>query len=169
MTSMEERVVETLRQAGEGVDWLIETGTADGYTSNALKDDFKHVVTIEIDHDRYKHVATSVFLGSNVLPLWGDSADLLARVLYYLEEPALFWLDAHYSGGERLAENPIVAELKAILYYGIGHRILVDDARLFGTDPEYPSLEWIEKMATTHDYSYEVADDIIRLFPNITL
>jgi hypothetical protein len=163
MTRAEE-CVNILREAGRGLDWFVETGTADGYTTKSLKDDFKHLVTVELDHPRYLHVAVTEFLGSNIMPLWGDSAKVLKEVAYWLPAPALFWLDAHYSGGVRGdKDTPIEDELESI--FPLKHHgsiVLIDDARLFGNDPAYPPLTWVEDFLDCRgDYMMKVEDDII--------
>ena len=159
-----EECVEILRRAGADLDWFVETGTADGYTTKNLADYFKSLVTIEIDHPRYLHVAVTEFLGTNVMPLWGDSAKVLKEVAYWLPDPALFWLDAHYSGGARGdVDTPIIDELEAI--FPLKHHgsvVLIDDARLFGSDPAYPDLNWIEDFLDCRgDYMWKVENDII--------
>ena len=56
-----------------------------------------------------------------------------------LEEPTLFWLDGHYSGGVTARgskETPILDEVDKILSTKESrHVLIVDDARCFGTDP----------------------------------
>lgn len=163
MLTAEERV-EVIRAYGMPYRWFVETGTADGTTTIALARDFDRLITIELDHAYYLHVATERLMHyPNILPLQGDSATVLKEVVYWLPEPAIYWLDAHYSGGARAdKDTPIVDEL-----FAIGHRnastILIDDARLFGTDPAYPTLEWVERWAHDLGYTYELYDDIIRL------
>ena len=53
------------------------------------------------------------------------------------EERALFWLDAHYSGGDTAkgqSNTPVMSELEAILAYSRRNDIiLVDDLRYFWT------------------------------------
>jgi hypothetical protein len=61
-----------------------------------------------------------------------------------LVEPALFWLDGHYSGGVTArgeSDTPIYAELVHVL--GSSHKnvIVIDDARCFGSGAKYPTIE----------------------------
>jgi hypothetical protein len=94
---------------------------------------------------------------------------VIADVLRDLREPALFWLDGHYSGGFTgmgAKETPIVEEVEAIFAHEQkGHVLLIDDARCFGTLPDYPTLEaFREKVAAERpDLAWELAHDIIRL------
>jgi hypothetical protein len=58
--------------------------------------------------------------------------------------------------------------MHAVLAHPInGHVILVDDARAFGTLPDYPSLDELRTLAATHkpQLTFEVRDDIIRIHP----
>jgi len=53
----------------------------------------------------------------------------------------LFWLDAHWSGGDTYGENdecPLMDELKIIFQYRKNYVILIDDARLFMAPPPKP-------------------------------
>lgn len=156
---------------------FVETGTADGFTTLGLADDFDRLITIELDYDRYLHVTTADLMRyPNILPLWGDSARVLREVAQFLEEPALFWLDAHYSGGARGdKDTPIEDELNILGGHvdprgndgitELRHVILIDDARLFGDDPAYPTLGWVQAWAEGHRYEFVVTDDIICLTP----
>jgi hypothetical protein len=70
-----------------------------------------------------------------------------------LQEPALFWLDGHYSGvdtGKDELDTPVSAELEAILGSPVkGHVILIDDARCF---------PWVRKPAQiTHEGLKEIS------------
>ncbi len=171
--------IEILRDYADAyvLSWFVETGTADGYTTAALADHFERLVTIELDYERYLHVATTQFMQrDNVLPLWGDSARVLREVAQVLPAPALVWLDAHYSGGVRgEKDTPVEDELNILGGHvepgantgtrQLRHVILIDDARLFGSDPAYPTLDWVRAWADGHRYSLVVAEDIIRLTP----
>jgi hypothetical protein len=102
--------------------------------------------------------------------LEGDSADLLPGLLAGLREPALFWLDGHYSGGltgRGPTDTPLMRELEAIRQCGIhGHVILIDDARCLGTG-DYPATIEVKRALLRIDplYRVEVAEDIVRCEP----
>lgn len=154
-----------IRRWGRRYPWFIETGTADGHTTASVAHDFERLVTIELDYKRYLHVATNRLMAyPNILPLHGDSGVVLREVVYWQTQPALFWLDAHYSGGARGAQDtPIVNELQIIATSKHSNQILIDDARLFGTDPAYPEMEWVEGYAEANEYVFSTQYDIIRL------
>ena len=83
-----------------------------------------------------------------------------------VREPAVFWLDGHYSGegtasGEK--ETPLALELTALAAHPVkDHIVLMDDARMLGMG-DYPDREAIcsalHRMAPRHLVG--VADDIV--------
>src|SRR5687768_9818802 len=93
---------EILRQyaATHGLLTLVETGTYRADTVRALRRDFQVIYSIELDDALYQAAVARTRRQSNARILHGDSAEMLPVVLSGLTEPALFWLDAHYSGGE---------------------------------------------------------------------
>jgi hypothetical protein len=94
----------------------------------------------------------------------------LPEVLATIREPALFWLDAHYSGGITSGSDeycPVLRELELIFNNGVReHVVLVDDARLFVGEKGYPTVEQVASLAASHsDRRVEVANDVIRITP----
>lgn len=156
---------------------LIETGSGDGCTAVQLAEHFERVFTIEISEDKYFGVWGALLGYPHVLPIHGDSEEVLPHLLSKLDAPAVFWLDAHYDGGTSgrgQADTPIQRELFTVFANRRARPnvILIDDARFFGTDPAYPVLEWIEHMVPSWvegfgwpPYEVSVADDIIRIVP----
>ncbi|MBD2771526.1 hypothetical protein [Iningainema tapete] len=88
-----------------------------------------------------------------------------------LKQPALFWLDGHYSQGITARgdkDTPILEELDCILSYpDLGHVLIIDDARCFGTDPAYPNINELKSFIfNKRDYvEVSVQDDSIRIVP----
>jgi hypothetical protein len=124
---------------------LIETGTFLGDNVYRLRDDFERIVSIELDPWLARH-ARRRFAGlSYISILEGDSGSVLPVVLGQLKEPAVFWLDAHWSGGltgHGHKETPVADELSAILCHPLdSHAVLIDDAQFLGARPDYPPLE----------------------------
>jgi hypothetical protein len=148
---------------------LVESGTYLGETVNAMLKEFPRIISIELDQTLFE-LAVKRFRSRThqVTILQGDSAAVLPRVVEELADPALFWLDGHYSGGitaQGKKVSPVVEELQTILASNLPHVILIDDARLFGTDPGYPSLEEVESLVrgSRPERSIEVAQDVIRV------
>jgi hypothetical protein len=150
---------------------FVETGTHRGGTVEAMNHAFRRVYTIELGMELWAKARRRFARNGHVTVLQGDSAQVLPTVLARLTEPALFWLDAHYSGprtarGSR--DTPITEELSAILAHPVaGHVVLIDDAREFGALADYPTLAELEAFvhARATGLAYEVRDDVIRIHP----
>ena len=98
--------------------------------------------------------------------LFGDSAHVLPKIMGNVKEPALFWLDGHFSGGETAESHcPVLDELKAILVSPFQHIILIDDARCFDGTDGYPTIEEIKTILEkkTKGYDLKIETDIIRI------
>lgn len=120
---------------------FVETGTFKGDTAAWAARHFESVFTIELS-SAYHAAALARFEAlEKVKPLQGDSKLLLAEVVQQMARPALFWLDAHWSGLDtagREAECPLLDEIAVINESPLSHVILVDDARLFCAPPPKP-------------------------------
>ncbi len=161
------------------LETLIETGTFLGDTVAYFESKFKHIYSIELSEELANR-AKNRFSGSkNVNIIQGDSGIILKDLMLQLTEPTLFWLDGHYSSeffvGEEYiitakaeVNTPILAELKFILNSPLNHIILIDDARLFVGEYDYPKIAEIRKLAEIYKKNYHtfVLNDIIYLVPN---
>jgi len=177
------------------IDTLIETGTYTGDMVEAVKPYFKEIYSVELSEVLYAKCKKR-FQGkanSNIFLFCGDSANELKKMLaissesqpeklrdvtqvrisdkFAMDEPQnsrkLFWLDAHYSGGEtaHVALNtPIVKEIDIVLKDNPKHIILIDDARLFNGTNDYPTLEVIKNYVSTFGKTIKVEDDIIKIY-----
>lgn len=163
----------TIREFAErfGVSILIETGTYYGDMVEAMKDYFSRIYSIELSNELYEK-AKSRFAGDNRIEIiHGDSGIELGKLIARLDQPALFWLDGHYSAGETAKgdkDTPIYEELTHIFVCPQkGHIIIIDDARLFGTDPAYPSIDELSGFVKSNspNVKIEVENDSIRIFP----
>ena len=125
---------------------FIETGTYLGTgVVKALLCGFKTIYSCELSPEQFVIAKKELAGIPNVKLYLSDSAEFLSRILSSLKEPAFFWLDAHYSGGntaQTLVEEdsnkyikcPLIRELQVIATHNIKtHTILIDDVRLFGT------------------------------------
>jgi SAM-dependent methyltransferase len=161
-----------LRLAREhGARVLVETGTYQGDMVAATLDAFDAIHTIELDASLHAAAARRFASAPHVRCLQGDSGRVLPQILSSLGEPALFWLDGHWSGGMTARgdlDTPVLEELRHVLAHPVrGHVLLVDDARLFGTDPAYPAAsEIVERIRRAWpDHDVEIAADAIRAIP----
>lgn len=150
-------------------DLFIETGTYLGMTSARLAGSYKTVHTIECDCALFENARRRLRPHRNVNCYHGDSAVILRDILPDIDRPAVFWLDAHYTGGitSRVRVNtPIMAELQALFTHRIDtHLILIDDARWFVGRNGYPSVRALQAFARNNSpYDMCIHDDIIRIF-----
>jgi hypothetical protein len=77
----------------------------------------------------------------NITMLKGDTREHLGKILD-LNDNLLFWLDAHWSGGDTWGKDdvcPLIEELELIFASPNKNKvILIDDARLFTAPPPSP-------------------------------
>lgn len=135
-----EELVERLRLA-TGVATFVETGTYMGDTAAWAAERFARVVTIELSDELFAAARRRFESAANVEVVNGDSRGALRDVVATLDGPALFWLDAHWSGGPtsgEAAQCPLLDELRLLRPAETEHLILVDDARLFLSAPPPP-------------------------------
>ena len=162
----------TVREYGRrfGLRILVETGTYEGEMVRKCRGDFLRLHTIELDPTLATEAAQRLRRWPHIEVLVGDSVKRLPELLDRVREPALFWLDGHYSGGETARgarDTPLVEELEAIARHGVrGHVILIDDARCFGQG-DYPSLDRVTRLALEVPgiERVDVAEDIFRATP----
>jgi hypothetical protein len=151
-----------------GYTTLVETGTYLGDMVEAQKTRFKKIISIELGVDLFEKAKERFNNDKNVLIVQGDSGKVLPIILKDINEPAIFWLDGHYSGGVTAKgdkECPIFEELDAILNNKrFNHILLIDDARCFIGDGDYPSIKKLTEFIRSKNdkYQVEVKHDIIR-------
>ena len=124
---------------------------------------FNQIYSIELDKDLYLKAKKLFRKYDNIHILQGDSSKVLPKLLDQIKKPCLFWLDAHYSGGstERgRTDTPIMEELKTV-FKNNNSVILIDDLRVFGVDPAYPTLKEMEKYANGAGFRMGVDGDTI--------
>jgi len=158
------RLVECARR--HGLDILVETGTYKADTVRSLRRQFRLIYSIELDERLHMEARRRCRGQRNAVLVHGDSGQVLREVLSKLREPAMFWLDAHYSGGATAGssqDNPLLTEVQSILQHGIGgHAVLVDDYRevVSGRDG-YPDARQLRHVADQAGYRVQVADDML--------
>jgi hypothetical protein len=147
---------------------LVETGTYLGEMVEAQKKRFNRIFSIELGVDLYKKAIARFKNDKNVTILLGDSGKVLNKVLLKIAEPAIFWLDGHYSAGitaKGKKECPILEELAAI-FSGrkFNHILLIDDARCFIGKGDYPTIDQLTDYikSKNENYRVEVKYDIVR-------
>ena len=139
--------------------------------SQLLRDDFDHIYSIELSEELWANATTRFASNPSVEIVHGDSGVELAGLVPSLATPALFWLDGHYSAGVTARgprDTPVMDELEHIFSTNeLAHVALIDDAREFGRDPAYPTVEDVRQVVgrLRPGYGVSVADDAIRVAP----
>lgn len=162
-------IAATARRTGARI--LVETGTYLGDMVNAQLDNFDRIYTIEIDGDLYKRATERFREHKHVHLFLGDSGKVLPGLVEQISEPALFWLDGHYSHGitgKGEKDCPIYEELDAILKTRdrVKHVILIDDIRCFnGKDYDYPAVQDVidHVRSVVPECSVDIAHDIMTI------
>jgi len=137
----------------------------------ASRNVFQYIYSIELDETLFQKAEQRFDKFAHIKIIKGDSGDVLPSLLRVIDSPCLFWLDGHYSGegtGRGVKDTPVSRELEAILRHARRkHVVLVDDARLFDGENDYPTINAITQMIATHrpEWALEIAHDIIRIFP----
>ena len=116
---------------------FVETGTYKGDTTLMASEHFSKVYTTEIVpalHEGSRKRAEEKGV-KNITFLLGDSVKLLSEIMPNVSEGAVFFLDAHQSGGDTSNNGknvPIYEELDTILSFPLGKSLfIIDDVRLW--------------------------------------
>ncbi len=159
-------------QQKHNISILVETGSYLGDMIEAQKRRFKQIFSIELGVDLHRNAVKRFKSNEHIKILLGDSGKILPNILSEINEPAIFWLDGHYSAGITAKgdkECPIYEELNAIFNSKkINHILLIDDARCFNGEGDYPTIEELSNFIKSRvkDYSFEIKNDIIRYVLN---
>lgn len=146
-------------QAKYRISNLVETGTYFGAMVEAMKSRFAQVYSIEYSPELFVKAKQRFAQDTNVKLFQGDSAVCLKEIVPQLSSPAIFWLDAHFSGGVTAKadlETPIVEEIRTILSDGKDHILVIDDARCFDGTHDYPTVETIKQLILSLRPTYRV-------------
>ncbi len=128
-----------------GAKILVETGTYLGDTPWQLRHLFERIWSVEV-HPPLAALARERFAGvDHVTIVEGDSRHALKEIAPLVDKPVLYWLDGHYSGGFTGMGDlycPIFDELDTVFGQTKTPFVaMIDDARLFGVEEGYPTLE----------------------------
>ena len=143
---------------------LIETGTYLGDMVYAQKNNFNSIYSIEIQSFLYEAAKRRFKNFKHINILKGDSGKVLNEIMPKINEPALIWLDGHYSGGITGKSDincPIYSELGAIFSTPNDNVILIDDANCFDGTNDYPTYENLEKFFKKYNYKTAIYNNAI--------
>lgn len=157
---------------------FIETGTFKGKTTSWAALNFDRVFTIEYSEKLYEAAQQKFIKSPNIKCFFGSSPSKLPDVLKQLHSPAIFWLDAHWCGGDTYGaedECPLLNEIALIIQQSEKHIIIIDDARLFLKPPskfhsndQWPGLnEIISLLLSREDFYSFCCEDVIVSMPTI--
>lgn len=145
---------------------FIETGTYKGDMIFALKSHFSKLISVELSPLYYKNALKKFRKDKNVELHFGDSGMLMPKIIGGLSNTSLFWLDGHFSSGDTAQgekDCPIYGELNAIFKSPFPHVLLIDDARCFVGENDYPTISDLHDFIEKHKPGslFEVKDDMI--------
>jgi hypothetical protein len=154
---------------------VVEGGTFLGTTALSLSKEFGKVYTIEKSSVMFEKAKGNVGAIQNITQLQGDTREHLPDIVAKTDN-VLFWLDAHWSGGDTYGESdecPLVEELNIIFNSPMSnYAILVDDARLFLAPPplphkieNWPAIKKIASVVPDH-FDMIIHDDVIYITPS---
>ena len=157
------RLKETYR-----IQFFVETGTYLGDTIAAVKGRTAlRVFSMEIDKRLYEMACRRFAGNTNIELYYGDCTKVLPLILSGLREPAVFWLDAHYSGGitsRGVVDDPVLTSLRQLAEHPIRCSILmIDDARSFDGLDGHPHLQDVihAVMRVNTHYVVRVHNDVV--------
>lgn len=164
----QQTVIQYIKQFG--IRTFIETGTYKGKMVYAVLPFVEKIYSVELDPVHFFR-AQKRFAGySNVHIIQGQSGEILPEIISKINEPCLFWLDAHYSGGSTARgpqDSPIIQEMGCIIKHPLAnkHVILIDDARCFAGKDGYPDMAEFRRyvLDSCKGFHFDVENDIIRI------
>ena len=182
--SIKENQITNIKQVGlkyKNIKNFVETGTYKADSTILASKHFEHVYTIEIFEKLYqesKKRAENEGV-TNIDFHLGDSLDKLREIVPKVLDGAVFFIDAHISGGDSgwngKIRVPLFEELDIILNQSLGPSVfIVDDLRLW---KDIKAWDWIhvtnegilqkfkDKKIKVH-FSFE-ADDRFYIFTDV--
>lgn len=154
---------------------VVEGGTYQGGTAKKLSKEFQKVYTIEKSDLMFEKAKENIGSIRNITQLRGDTREHLPS-LASQNDNILFWLDAHWSGGDTYGEQdecPLLQELEIIFSSPMkNYAILIDDARLFLAPPQLPHKveNWptIKQVGNAIPLNFDIIvhEDVIYVVPN---
>lgn len=156
-------IVDRLMVCQHDTTIFVETGTAAGHTVEAVREHFEDVFTIELSPMLAQAARTRFAKASNVHVVQADSREGLPQVISQLgDRRAIFWLDAHWSGGDTATRSDEIHtavrdELAAIRATGRkDHVIMIDDLQDFKGEHGYPTVEELTVLVREINSAYKI-------------
>ncbi len=148
------------------INILVETGTCFGDMVYAQLNNFKKIYSIELGDELWANAVKRFRNDKHVKIIHGDSGFIMKKLILDINERAIFWLDGHYSAGVTAKgnkESPILEELASIFTSKLNHILLIDDARCFNGEGDYPTIEELTNYIKINrkESKIEIKDDCI--------
>ncbi|MGY4473588.1 hypothetical protein [Bradyrhizobium sp. USDA 3364] len=147
---------------------FVETGTNLGHTTAFVAKHFAKVHTIELSRSLHEDTKRKLSHIRNIDFIHGDSAEVLRDLCATIEEPAVFYLDAHWSGGVTAhgdEEVPLYHELASIARRPFCDLIIVDDYRLFGKKGKTGTIGHVQYPPIEFDWRNITVKGCLEFFP----
>jgi len=147
-------------------DCFVETGTFKGDSLAEARQIFSTCYSIEIAETYYVKARERFKDTEGVHLLLGSSADKLKEIDFSTASGALFWLDAHYSGGPTGGKDncPLLREVEYIASLPLDRFIFIDDARYVLSPYQgerYCQIEELFAVLPSENYNVIINDIII--------
>ena len=139
------QLLELFRARGHEV--FVESGTYLGGTVAFMVPHARRIISVEIEPALYEAARRRFGNEAKVELVLGDAAAVVPGFVAGLGEPALVWLDGHFTGGvntvrgEAIEPAPGILESLGARDLPSGMTVLVDDLRLFGRGDGFPPLD----------------------------
>lgn len=151
---------------------LVETGTYFGDMVDSMKHEVDKIYSVELSRKLFEKASNRFSADEHIEIINGDGGEKLPQIMQQLDQPALFWLDGHYSAGftaKGESDTSILRELVAIFEApNLDHVVIIDDARCFGSDAGYPTIDEIKKYVLSQrpDAQILIENDSIIITPH---
>ncbi len=149
------------------INVFVETGTYMGHTTMWAAAHFQEVYTVEASEELFLNAKKSLAVYPNIKCFHGDSAVVLQKLA--IRQPVLFWLDAHYSGGNTYkGQFPILNEIDIINAQYDNAVLLIDDARFITscwTGSQYCELVELIKALDKKKRYIAIFEDVVIVTP----
>lgn len=173
--------------AAGGIDAAVETGTFRAEGTLALRSVVSRVWTIELSERLYSRAVGRYGRRAGITFLHGSSSEELQKLAATVDEPVIFWLDAHggmvdgasdavFNPAGDAPQCPIMAELNAVRRFRCAESscVLIDDARAFlGPLPHHRGRDWpsllelLDALRAGSNRHITILDDVVIAVPMV--
>ena len=161
--------IETGTHLGEAVLFMAKYGSFNNIHSIEISDYF-----IKFINDNFEKVANNEKIDVSNVKIWkGDSVEVLPSLVSTLPGRSLFWLDAHFSGGDTNKSDSydctILKELEIIKSSPTkDHIIVIDDMDCcHNSSSDYPKISEISELILSINKDYLITIKYNVLFAEV--